>query len=195
MSDVKNWVFLIILINVVLLPVMWLREDRATPQVLGTSESIDKDGNVKISQNSKNFDFGNWFNDNIWGVSSKSPVNSKVMTIGGDTVSSDLPSRSPIKSFSTSQNLDSMLSGNQNNQSFEGKVVQRDGFKNNLAIKNMELGDKIRLKCGDREIEAVIDGAFLSFDGVMGVASQNIFSRLGVDSAQTKELNCRIVKI
>jgi len=197
MSDVKNWVFLIILINVVLLPLMWLREDRATPQVLGASESVDKNGNVisKTPENPKNSDLGSWFNDNIWGSNTKTTVNSKVKTIGGDVVSSDLPSRPPLQSYNTTQNLDSMLSNKQNSSNIEGKVVQRDGFKNNLAIKDMELGDKVKLKCGDKEIEAVIDGAFLSFDGVLGVASQNIFSRLGVDSTQTKELSCKIVKI
>ena len=197
MSDVKNWVFLIILINVVLLPIMWLREDRATPKVLGISESVDKTGNSnsKTPDNSKNNDLGSWFNDNIWGNSSKTPVNSRVKTIGGDIVSSDLPSRTPLQSYNTSQNLESMLSNKPNSSNIEGRVVQRDGFKNNLAVKDMELGDKVKLRCGDKEIEAVIDGAFLSFDGVLGVASQNIFSRLGVDSTQTKELSCKIVKI
>lgn len=197
MPDVKNWIFLIILINVVLLPIMWLREDRATPKVLGISESRDNNGNTvsETPDNSKNNDLGSWFSDNIWGNSSKPTSSSRVKTIEGDIVSSDLPTRLPLQGFNASQSLDSMLSNNQNNQNIDGKVVQRDGFKNNLAIKDMELGDKVKLRCGDKEIEAVIDGAFLSFDGVLGVASQNIFTRLGVDYTQTKELSCKIVKI
>jgi hypothetical protein len=197
MSDVKNWIFLIVLVNIIFLPIMWLREDKVTPKVLGVSESTELNGDLKnqTKEDSEDFDLGVWFGENVWKWDTKPATSTQVRTIGGEIVSSNLPPRAPLQSFNTSQNLDSMLSGNQGTATLEGKIVQRDGFKNNLAVKDMELGDKVRLECQDREIVAVIDGAFLSFDGVLAVASQNIFSRLGIDSTQTKELNCKITKI
>ena len=193
MSDIKNWVFLILLINLILLPIMWVTQTKNSGQVLGASQTANQENLSSKPENSTVSNFGNWFQDNFLGSNKVSP--SKGSLIDSSLNNSDLPLRKPTGQINSADGLKIALNQDQQNITAEGKIVVRNGFKNNLAVRGFSVGDKITLKCGDKVIIVTVDTTVLSSSGVIGVANPGIFTQLGVDPNIIKELQCAITKL
>ena len=193
MSDIKNWVFLILLVNLILLPVMWLAQTKSSGQVLGVSQVGSQENSSSKSENSPVSNLGKWFQDNFSGSSKVSPT--KSLVADSSLNNSDLPLRGSANEINSAEGLKIALNKDQQNISAEGKILVRNGFKNNLAVRGFSVGDKITLKCGDKVIITTIDTTVLSSNGVIGVASPSIFIQLGVDPNITKELQCVLTKL
>jgi hypothetical protein len=184
MSDIKNWVFLILLVNLILLPVMWVAQSKNTGQVLGVRD-------VAGQESSTDSGFGKWFKDNFSG---SKPVSNRDLPINPSLNSSDLPARTPTGLVNQSDGIKTTLN-KEPSKTVDGKVVVRDGFKGTLSVKDFSVGDKLTIKCGDKVSIATVDSTFLGLDNVVAVASPIIFTQLGADPNNTKELMCSLSKV
>jgi len=190
MSDAKNWVVLIILINLLTLPIMWLRQGNANPQVLGVSEKVSSDKETSVNSSSSLL---SELNKSLWGDPS-SNQNKKSTVIDTSQYSLDLPTRNTIKITNPESGIKNTLKSITNN-TLQGKLILREGFKSNLAVKDAEIGDKVKIVCDQKELVYNVDSTVLTPDGVVAIVNYQVFSLLGGDINQSKELNCNISKV
>ena len=184
MSDIKNWVFLILLVNLILLPAMWVSQPKSTGQVLGAREVAGQEGNTESG-------FTKWFQDNFSGTK---PVARKDLPISPNSDSNDLPPRTPMTQITSETDIKTVLK-KEPTKTLDGKIVRRDGFKGNLAARDFSVGDKLTLKCGDKVIVATVDSTVLSLEDTLAVVSSDIFKQLGQESGDVKELQCSLTKV
>ncbi len=160
---------------------MWLAQTKSTGgQVLGVRETETDEPIEPQSTTSSGFNLNSWVGENILNSGVKPRTNNTSIDL--KSINSDLPLRTAAKPAQTAKSV-------------TGKIVLREGFKGNLAVKDFTVGDKVTLKCGDKVIITSVDTAMLSSDNVIAVASDSLFLRLGADPNAIKVLDCVISKI